>query len=154
MTKKKQDNVVATNRKANHDYIIEDTIEAGLVLTGTEIKSIRKGKVNLKDSFARVENGQVWVYGMHVSPFEQGNRFNPDPMRQRKLLLKKREINRLAKHVSQEGYAIIPLRMYIKRRFAKLLIGIGKGKKKYDKRQALKEKDMKRDIKRAMKEKY
>ncbi|MCY3035707.1 MULTISPECIES: SsrA-binding protein SmpB [Aerococcus] len=154
MTKKKQDNVVATNRKANHDYIIEDTIEAGLVLTGTEIKSIRKGKVNLKDSFARVENGQVWVYGMHVSPFEQGNRFNPDPMRQRKLLLKKREINRLAKHVSQEGYAIIPLRMYIKRGFAKLLIGIGKGKKKYDKRQALKEKDMKRDIKRAMKEKY
>ncbi|AEA01284.1 MULTISPECIES: SsrA-binding protein SmpB [Aerococcus] len=154
MTKKKQDNVVATNRKANHDYIIEDTIEAGLVLTGTEIKSIRKGKVNLKDSFARVENGQVWVYGMHVSPFEQGNRFNPDPMRPRKLLLKKREINRLAKHVSQEGYAIIPLRMYIKRGFAKLLIGIGKGKKKYDKRQALKEKDMKRDIKRAMKEKY
>lgn len=154
MTKKKQDNVVATNLKANHDYIIEDTIEAGLVLTGTEIKSIRKGKVNLKDSFARVENGQVWVYGMHVSPFEQGNRFNPDPMRPRKLLLKKREINRLAKHVSQEGYAIIPLRMYIKRGFAKLLIGIGKGKKKYDKRQALKEKDMKRDIKRAMKEKY
>ncbi|MHA6653638.1 SsrA-binding protein SmpB [Aerococcus urinae] len=154
MTKKKQDNVVATNRKANHDYIIEDTIEAGLVLTGTEIKSIRKGKVNLKDSFARVENGQVWVYGMHVSPFEQGNRFNPDPMRPRKLLLKKREINRLAKHVSQEGYAIIPLRMYIKRGFAKLLIGIGKGKKQYDKRQALKEKDMKRDIKRAMKEKY
>ncbi|AMB95636.1 SsrA-binding protein SmpB [Aerococcus urinae] len=154
MTKKKQDNVVATNRKANHDYIIEDTIEAGLVLTGTEIKSIRKGKVNLKDSFARVENGQVWVYGMHVSPFEQGNRFNQDPMRPRKLLLKKREINRLAKHVSQEGYAIIPLRMYIKRGFAKLLIGIGKGKKKYDKRQALKEKDMKRDIKRAMKEKY
>lgn len=151
---KKQENALATNRKARHDYTIEDTVECGMVLTGTEIKSIRKGKINLKDSFARVEKGELWAYGIHVSPFEQGNRFNPDPLRPRKLLVKKREIHHFERKISQEGYTLVPLKVYIKNEFAKLLVGLALGKKKYDKRQSLREKDMKRDIQRAMKERY
>ncbi|MGX7347620.1 SsrA-binding protein SmpB [Aerococcus vaginalis] len=146
-----QDNVVATNRKARHDFTIEETIEAGIVLTGTEIKSVRNGKVNLKDGFARVEDNEVWLYGMHISPFKEGNIFNADPMRQRKLLLKKREIKKLDKKAQETGYTLVPLKMYIKRGYAKVLIGIGKGKKQYDKRQTLKERDMKRSVDRALK---
>ncbi|MDO4680181.1 MAG: SsrA-binding protein SmpB [Aerococcus sp.] len=142
---------LATNRKARHDYTIEDTIETGIVLSGTEIKSVRQGKVNLKDAFARVEQGEVWVYGMHISPFKEGNRFNLDPMRQRKLLLKKKEIHRLEKKAQETGYTLIPLKMYIKRGYAKVLLGIGRGKKQFDKRRSIKERDMKRSIDRAMK---
>ncbi|MDK6804251.1 SsrA-binding protein SmpB [Aerococcus sp. UMB7834] len=150
---KEKDNshVVARNRKANHDFTIEDTIECGIVLTGTEIKSVRQSKVNLKDAFARIERGEVWLYQCHISPYEQGNRYNPDPMRRRKLLLKKREIAKLEKATERDGYTLVALKMYIKRGFAKVLIGTAKGKKRYDKRQSLKERDMKRDIQRALK---
>ena len=150
---KEKDNshVVARNRKANHDFTIEETIECGIVLTGTEIKSVRQSKVNLKDAFARIERGEVWLYQCHISPYEQGNRYNPDPMRRRKLLLKKREIAKLEKATERDGYTLVALKMYIKRGFAKVLIGTAKGKKRYDKRQSLKERDMKRDIQRALK---
>lgn len=121
--------VLAQNKKAGHDYFIEETYEAGLVLTGTEIKSIRAGKVQLKDSHIRVRGGEAWVYNMHISPFDQGNRFNHDPLRNRKLLLHKRQINQLVGAVKRDGYTIVPLKMYIKDGYAKLLIGLGKGKK-------------------------
>lgn len=121
--------VLAQNKKAGHDYFIEETIEAGMVLTGTEIKSIRAGKVQLKDSFVRVRNGEAWINNMHVSAFEQGNRFNHDPLRTRKLLLHKKQIGELVGAVKRDGYTIVPLKMYIKDGYAKLLIGIGKGKK-------------------------
>ncbi|MCI7240540.1 MAG: SsrA-binding protein SmpB [Aerococcus suis] len=148
--KQKDQNVLARNRKANHDYTILDTIECGLVLKGTEIKSIRAGRMNLKDGFARIEKGEVWLYNVHISPFKEGNIFNHDPLRQRKLLLKQREINKLTKQVTQDGVTLVPLKVYIKRGVAKVLIGIAKGKKQHDKRQALKEKTMKREAQRAM----
>lgn len=145
-------NAIAQNKKAGHDYFIEDTIEAGLVLNGTEIKSIRKGKVQLKDSYIQIRNGEAWVSNMHISPYEQGNIFNHDPIRTRKLLLHKRQIQQLNYDIKRDGYTIVPLKMYIKDGYAKLLIGLGKGKKNYDKRQDLKKKDAKRDIARAMKD--
>ena len=148
--KQKDQNVLARNRKANHDYTILDTIECGLVLKGTEIKSIRAGRMNLKDGFARIEKGEVLLYNVHISPFKEGNIFNHDPLRQRKLLLKQREINKLTKQVTQDGVTLVPLKVYIKRGVAKVLIGIAKGKKQHDKRQALKEKTMKREAQRAM----
>ena len=148
--KQKDQNVLARNRKAHHDYTILDTIECGLVLKGTEIKSIRAGRMNLKDGFARIEKGEVWLYNVHISPFKEGNIFNHDPLRQRKLLLKQREINKLTKQVTQDGVTLVPLKVYIKRGVAKVLIGIAKGKKQHDKRQALKEKTMKREAQRAM----
>lgn len=153
MAKKKQneDNVVARNRKANHDFIIEDTIECGMVLKGTEIKSIRGGRLNLKDGFARVERGEVWLYNVHISPFKEGNIFNHDPLRQRKLLLKKKEIAKLEKMTQQTGQTLVPLKVYLKNGVAKLLLGVAKGKKQHDKRQTLKEKAMKREAQRAMK---
>ncbi|MBM7701014.1 SsrA-binding protein SmpB [Kurthia huakuii] len=145
-------NAIAQNKKAGHDYFIEDTIEAGLVLNGTEIKSIRKGKVQLKDSYIQIRNGEAWVSNMHISPYEQGNIFNHDPIRTRKLLLHKRQIQQLNYDIKRDGYTIVPLKMYIKDGYAKLLIGLGKGKKNYDKRQDLKKKDAKRDMARAMKD--
>ncbi|MCZ0716951.1 SsrA-binding protein SmpB [Aerococcus kribbianus] len=148
---KKDDNVVARNRKANHDFFIEDTIECGLVLKGTEIKSVRAGHINLKDGFARIERGEVWLYNVHISPFKEGNIFNHDPLRPRKLLLKRREINKLEKNVQQAGHTLVPLKVYIKHGVAKVLIGIARGKKQHDKRQAIKEKTMKREAQRAMK---
>lgn len=151
---KTQDNLIAQNRKARHDFSVEETFEAGLVLQGTEIKAIRERRVNLKDSFARVENGEVIVYNMHISHYEQGNRYNHDPVRPRKLLLHKKEIAKLAGATSEAGYSIVPLKLYIKKGFAKLLIGIAKGKKKYDKREDMKKKAAKREIERAVKEKY
>jgi SsrA-binding protein len=144
--------LIAQNKKAFHDYFIEDTFEAGIVLTGTEVKSIRLGKVNLKDSFAKVKDGEVLLINMHISPYEQGNRFNQDPLRTRKLLLKRREINRLLGQTKEQGYSLIPLRLYFKRGFAKLELALAKGKKLYDKRDALKEKAAKRDIERAFRE--
>ncbi len=143
--------VVAQNKKANHDYFIEETIEAGIVLQGTEIKSVRNGKVQLKDAFVRIRNNEAWISNMHVSPYEQGNRFNHEPLRSRKLLLHKKQINELIGLSKQDGFSIIPIKMYLKDGFAKVLIGMGKGKKNYDKRDDLKKKEAKRDIERAFK---
>ncbi len=143
--------VIAQNKKANHDYFIEKTFEAGMVLQGTEIKSIRAGRVQLKDSFVLVRNGEAWLQNMHISPYEQGNRFNHDPLRVRKLLLHKKEIAELAGAVKRDGYTIVPLKIYIKDGYAKLLIGLGKGKKKYDKRADERKKEAKREMERALK---
>src|SRR5690625_1894315 len=149
---KKFQKPLAQNRKASHEYFIEETYEAGIVLQGTEIKSIRAGRVNITDAHIRVINGEAQIINMHIATYEQGNRYNHDPTRTRKLLLHRSEIDKLFGLVQQKGYAIVPLRLYIKNGFAKLLIGLGKGKKQYDKRQDLKQKQMKRDIDRAMKE--
>ncbi|RPA64978.1 SsrA-binding protein SmpB [Aerococcus agrisoli] len=148
---KNDDNVLASNRKASHDFTILDTIECGVVLTGTEIKSVRQSKINLKDGFARVERGEVWMYNVHISEFSQGNIFNHDPLRPRKLLLKKSQILKLEKDIQREGQTLVPLKVYLKHGYAKVLLGIAEGKKKYDKRRALKEKDMKREAQRALK---
>lgn len=153
MAKKHDGKVLAQNRKASHDYHIEETFEAGMVLLGTEIKSLRQGKANISDSFATIRNGEAFVHNMHISPFEQGNRYNPtDPTRVRKLLLHKKEITRLLGLSKQEGYTIVPLKVYVKNGYAKMLLGLGKGKKKYDKREAAAKRDAQRDIQRALKE--
>ncbi|WP_106496731.1 SsrA-binding protein SmpB [Lentibacillus sp. Marseille-P4043] len=143
---------IAQNKKASHDYFIEDTYEAGIVLQGTEIKSIRAGRINLKDSHARIDRGEVKLINMHIATYEQGNRFNHDPTRTRKLLLHRKEIDKLIGLTQQQGYALVPLKVYIKNGVAKILIGLGRGKKKYDKREDLKRKQMKRDIARAIKD--
>lgn len=143
---------LAQNKKASHDYFIEETYEAGIVLQGTEIKSIRAGRVNIKDSHARINNGEATLINLHISTYEQGNRFNHDPTRTRKLLLHRKEIDKLIGVTQQQGYALVPLKIYIKNGYAKVLIGVGRGKKKYDKREDLKQKQMKRDIDRAMKD--
>ena len=145
--------VLAQNKKAGHDYFIEETYEAGLVLHCTEIKAIRAGKVQLKDSFVRIRNNEAWISNMHISPYDQGNRFNHDPLRSRKLLLHKKQIAQLIGRIKQDGYTIVPLKMYIKDGFAKLLIGVGKGKKNYDKRDDLRKKEAKREMERAFKAK-
>lgn len=144
--------VIAQNKKAYHDYFIEETYEAGIVLQGTEIKSIRAGRVNLKDSYAQIKNGEMFLIGLHISPYEQGNRYNHDPERTRKLLLHKREINKLIGETKEAGYSIVPLKLYLKNGYAKVLIGLAKGKKKYDKREDLKRKEAKREIERAFRE--
>ncbi|MBM6618986.1 SsrA-binding protein SmpB [Bacillus suaedaesalsae] len=144
--------VVAQNKKATHDFFIEETYEAGIVLQGTEIKSVRAGKLNLKDSYARVFNGEMYLYNLHISPYEQGNRYNHEPLRTRKLLLHKKQIANLIGVTKEEGYTIVPLKIYLKNGFAKVLIGLGKGKKNYDKREDLKKKEAKRDIERAFRE--
>ncbi len=144
--------LIAKNPVAHHNYFIEETIEAGIELTGTEIKSIRNRKVNLKDSYATIKNGEAYIYGMHISPYEQGNIFNKDPIRDRKLLLNKREINKLFGLIQQKGYSLIPISLYFKNSFVKVELGIGKGKKLYDKREDLAKKDAKRKIERALKE--
>lgn len=149
---KGQGKVLAQNKKASHDYFIEETIEAGMVLTGTEIKSVRASKVQLKDSYVRVRDGEAWICNMHISPFDQGNRFNHDPLRDRKLLLHKKQIGALVGAVKRDGYTIVPLKMYIKDGYAKLLIGTAKGKKDYDKRDDMRKKEAKRDMERAFKE--
>ncbi len=154
MSKKQFERPLAQNRKAPHDYFIEETYEAGLVLHGTEIKSIRARKVSLNDAHVRILNGEAQLINMHIAPYEQGNRFNHDPTRSRKLLLHRSQIDNLVGLTQRQGYTIVPLKMYIKNGYAKLLIGLGRGKKQYDKRHDLKEKQMKRDIDRAMKETY
>lgn len=146
--------VIAKNKKAYHDYFVLDTYEAGLELFGTEIKSIRQGKVNLKDSFCSVDDGEMYVIGMHISPFEMGNRFNRDPMRKKKLLLHKREIMKLFGESQQQGLSVIPLELYIKKGRAKLQIGLCKGKKLYDKRAVAVKKSAERTIEREFKERY
>ena len=144
--------VIAENRKAFHDYYIEDRVEAGIILTGTEIKSIRNGRVNLKDSYARLDQGEVWVHQMHISPYEQGNRFNHEPLRTRKLLLNKTEISKLIGKVQLQGLTLVPIKIYLKRGLAKIDLGVCRGKKNYDKRQDIAEKDAKREIERAMRD--
>ncbi|RDI41078.1 SsrA-binding protein SmpB [Falsibacillus pallidus] len=143
--------LIAQNKKARHDFSIEETYEAGIVLQGTEIKSIRNGRVNLKDAFARIQKGEVYLFNMHVSPYEQGNRYNHDPLRTRKLLMHRKQINKLIGETKEAGYSLVPLKLYLKDGYAKVLIGLGKGKKKYDKREDLKKKEAKRDIERAFK---
>src|SRR5690625_532513 len=149
---KKHSRPLAQNRRASHDYFIEETYEAGIVLKGTEIKSIRAGRVNIADAHVRILNNEAHIINMHIAPYEQGNRFNHDPTRTRKLLLHRHEIDKLLGLTQRQGYTLVPLRLYIKNGFAKLLIGLGKGKKQYDKREDLKRKQMKRDVDRALKE--
>ena len=141
---------IAKNPTAKHNYTIIDTLEAGIVLTGTEIKSIRNGKVNLKDSYAEIKNGEVFICSMHISPYEQGNIFNKDPMRNRKLLLNKREIFRLTGLIKQKGYTLVPISLYFKNSIVKVELSIGKGKKLYDKREDLKKKDSQMYIQRSL----
>jgi SsrA-binding protein len=144
--------VLAQNRKASHDYFIEDTYEAGMVLMGTEIKALRAGKANLNDAFATIRDGEIFLHNMHISPYEQGNRYNPtDPRRARKLLLHKVEINKLLGLTKQEGYTLVPLKVYVRNGYAKVLLGLAKGKKKYDKREAMAKRDAEREIQRALK---
>ena len=138
--------LIAKNPTALHNYTIDDKLEAGIVLYGTEIKSIRNGKANLKDSYAIIKNGEVYIVGMHISPYEQGNIFNKDPLRDRKLLLNRREINKLIGLTKQKGYSLIPLNMYFKGNIIKIELGIGKGKKLYDKREDIAKKDAERRI--------
>ena len=143
--------VISTNRKAFHDFLIFDKFIAGIVLTGTEIKSIRKGMLNLKDSFAKIEDNEMFLYGMHISPYDQGNRYNHKPDRVRKLLLNKREILKIQDKVKKDGVTIVPLELFLTNGFAKLEIGLAKGKKLYDKREAITKKTQERDIARLMK---
>ncbi len=144
--------LVSNNKKAYHDYFFDDTYEAGLVLTGCEIKSVRAGGVNLRDSFAKVVKGEVWVYNMHISPYEQGNRYNPDPLRPKKLLLNRQEIRRLEQAVTQKGLTLVPVKLYLNNRGrAKLTLAVARGKKLYDKRADLAKKDAARDMDRSRK---
>jgi SsrA-binding protein len=142
--------IIAQNRKARHDYFIEDTYEAGIVLTGTEVKSVRAGKVNLKDCYAAVRNGEIFVVGMHISPYEKGNIFNRDPMRERKLLLNRQEIGRLHGLTQKQGFALIPTQLYLKNNLVKMELAVAKGKKLYDKRHDAAERDAEREMERAM----
>lgn len=143
--------IISTNRKAFHEYLIFDKFEAGIVLSGTEIKSIRKGGINLKDSFVKIEDSEAFLYNCHISPYEQGNRFNHEAERVRKLLLHKKEILKMLGKIKKEGYAIVPTEMFLQNGWAKLEIALAKGKKLHDKRDTIKEKSQKRDIQRAMK---
>ncbi|WP_244834896.1 SsrA-binding protein SmpB [Clostridium sp. BJN0001] len=152
MARKKFANSLAENRKAHHEYFIEESIEAGIELVGTEVKSVRTGRVNLKDCYADVYNGEIFIKNMHISPYEHGNIFNVDPLRERKLLLHKEEIRKLESCTSQDGYTLVPLSLYLKNGRVKVSLGICKGKKNYDKRDTLIAKAQKRDIDRAMKE--
>lgn len=152
---KREKKMVANNKKARHDYFIEETYEAGIVLTGTEIKSVRAGKVSIKESYAKIENGEMIVYGMNISPYEQGNRFNVDPLRPRKLLLHKQEIRKLIGYTTIKGLTLIPLNMYINEDGrAKMLLAVARGKKNYDKRDDMAKKDAARKIDQAMKQRW
>ena len=146
--------LISKNPTAFHNYSIENKLEVGIVLSGTEIKSIRNGKANLKDSYAIIKNNEVYVVGLHISPYEHGNIFNKDPLRDRKLLLNRREINKLIVMTKQKGYSLVPLNMYFKGSLVKIELGVGKGKKLYDKRNDLKEKAAKRDIEKSLKNYY
>ena len=152
MPKREGIKIVAQNRKSRHDYFVEESLEAGLALHGTEVKSLRQGKCNLKDCFALVKDGEVFVHGMHISPYEQGNIYNVDPLRPKKLLLHKAEIRRLREQVMQQGYALVPLEVYLKDGRMKLQLGVCKGKKNYDKRDDMARRDAQREIERSMRD--
>lgn len=149
--KKEPQKLVANNKKAFHDYFIDETYEAGVVLHGTEVKSLRMGKCSIKESFIRIENGEMFVYGMHISPYEKGNIFNKDPLRVKKLLLHRVEINKLAGKVAEKGFTLVPLQIYFKDGRAKVEIGLARGKKLYDKRQDIAKKDQRREMEREFK---
>ena len=151
MTKEDTDfKAIASNRKAHHDYFIEETYEAGIVLTGTEIKSVRNGQVSLRDSFAVIKEGEMWLMNAHISAYKQGNYANHEPLRQRKLLMHRREINRIAAKLDQKGLTLVPLRIYLKNNRAKVELGLARGKKQYDKRATLREKDAQREVERTI----
>lgn len=152
--KKKNSPPKIENRKARHDYHIDETYEAGVALKGTEVKSIRAGKASLNEAFAYLQNGEVWLKNMYVKPYEFGTHNNHDERRDRKLLLKKSEIREIDKYINQKGFALIPLKLYFKRGYAKILVGLGRGKKSYDKRDDIKEKDAKRELDRKIKGSY
>ena len=152
---KREKKLVANNKKARHDYFIEEVYEAGIVLTGTEIKSVRQGKVSIKESYAKIEDGEMILYGMNISPYEQGNRYNVDPLRPRKLLLHKQEIRKLIGYTTQKGLTLVPLTMYINTEGrAKVEVAVARGKKNYDKRDDIAKRDAKREMDRKMKERY
>lgn len=144
--------IIVDNRKARHDYHIEETLEAGIVLQGTEVKSLRLGRVNVRDSFARISNGEVFLHGLHISPYEHGNRHNHDPLRIRKLLLNRREINRLIGHVQERGYTLVPLKLYFRNGLCKVELALARGKQLHDKRETVARRDAARRIDRAIKE--
>ena len=146
--------LIANNKKAYHDYFIEETWEAGIELVGTEVKSLRMGKCSIKEAFIRIDKGQVIVYGMHISPYEKGNIFNKDPLRPRRLLLHRYEINKIAGKVTQQGYTLVPLRIYLKGSLMKAEIGLAKGKKLYDKRQDIAKKDQRREAEREFRQRF
>ena len=148
---KKQEKLIANNKKAYHDFFILDTYEAGISLAGTEVKSLRMGKCSIKESFIRIENGEVFIYGMHISPYEKGNIFNKDPLRVRKLLLHRSEINKLLAKIKEKGMSIVPLKVYLNGSLVKVEIGLAKGKKLYDKRDDIAKKDQKREAERDFK---
>lgn len=151
MKKESNDRLVANNKKAYHDYFIEEKYEAGISLAGTEVKSLRMGKCSIKEAFIRIERGEVFIYGMHISPYEKGNIFNKDPLRVRKLLLHRSEINKMEGKIAEKGFTLVPLRVYFKGSLVKVEIGVAKGKKLYDKRQDIAKKDMKREAEREFK---
>lgn len=148
---KEEMKLVANNKKAYHDFFIEETYEAGIVLHGTEVKSLRMGKCSIKEAFIRIENGEIYIYGMHISPYEKGNIFNKDPLRIKKLLLHKQQIRKLAGSSSEKGYTVVPLKVYFSNGRAKIEIGLAKGKKLYDKRQDIARKDQKREAEKELK---
>lgn len=150
-TAKTDGKLIANNKKAYHDYFIEDTYEAGIVLHGTEVKSLRMGQCSIKEAFIRIENGEMWVYGMHISPYEKGNIYNKDPLRFRKLLLHKKEIDKIVGKIKEKGYTIVPLKVYFKGSLVKVEVGLAKGKKLYDKRDDIAKKDQRREAEREFK---
>ena len=151
MAKEKGSRLIANNKKAYHDYFIEETYEAGIALHGTEVKSLRMGKCSIKESFVRIENEEVYIYGMHISPYEKGNIFNRDPVRVKKLLLHKSEIRKMKGKIAEKGYTLVPLKVYFNRSLVKVEIGLAKGKKLYDKRQDIAKKDQRREAERDFK---
>ncbi len=151
MAKESGSRLIANNKKAYHDYFIEDTYEAGIELAGTEVKSMRMGKCSIKESFVQIEHGEVFVYGMHISPYEKGNIFNKDPLRPRKLLLHQYEIRKIAAKIAEKGFTLVPLKVYFKGSLVKVEIGIAKGKKLYDKRQTIAKNDQRREAEREFK---
>lgn len=151
MAAREQQKLIANNKKAYHDYFIDETYETGVVLHGTEVKSLRQGKCSIKEAFVRIEDGEVFVYGMHVSPYEKGNIFNKDPLRVKKLLMHRHEINKLAGRVAEKGYTLVPLQVYFKEGKVKVEIGLARGKKLYDKREDIAKKDARRETEREFK---
>jgi len=149
-TESHNEKTIVVNRKARHDYHLSEPIEAGIALVGTEVKSLRQGKVNITDSFVRIENGEAFVHGLHISPYEHGTHFNHDPVRKRRLLLHRREIRRLERNVAQKGYTLVPTRLYFKNGFVKVEIALARGKGNVDRREELRERDAKRAIQAAM----
>ena len=152
MNKQDERKTIAVNRKARHEYFIDETCDAGIALVGTEVKSIRAGRVNMQDSYVRIDDGEAWVHNMHISPYEQGNRWNVEPRRMRKLLLHKREIARLAGKFQERGLAIVPLSLFLDHGYVKVEIGVGRGKKLYDRREAIAERETERDRRRELSE--